>query len=84
MTFQDAFNIAIGLIGTLLGWLLRVLWSSMHDLRQADASLVERVQKVEVLVAGQYVKRDDLDRSLGDIFRKLERIEEKLDNKADK
>ena len=39
---------------------------------------------IEVLVAGHYVTRPDMDK-LGDaIFKKLDRIEGKLDGKVDK
>jgi len=36
------------------------------------------------LVAGSYAKRDELDKMAAAIFLKLDRIEAKLDTKADK
>ena len=82
--FQMMFNIAITLIGFLGGWVLNSLKSSMEALQKADHELTIKVQSVEVLVAGSYVKREDLDKLGTAIFTKLDRIEVKLDSKADK
>jgi len=82
--FQTMFNIAITLIGFLGGWVLNSLKASMESLQRADHELAIKVQSVEVLVAGSYVKRDDLDKLGTAIFAKLDRIEVKLDSKVDK
>ena len=83
-SFQMFFNIAITLIGFLGGWVLNSLKSSIEALQKADASLTSKVQDIEVLVAGSYVKRDDLDKLSAALFAKLDKIEGKLDGKADK
>jgi hypothetical protein len=75
--FQVAFNIAFALAGALGGFVLHALW-------QADKDLADKVGRIEVLVAGQYIKRCEVETKLDAIFRKLDRIEEKLDDKADK
>jgi len=46
--------------------------------------LMDKVSKIEVLVAGAYVKRDEFDRALTRLFEKLDHIDSKLDSKADK
>ena len=84
MDFQLGFNIAIGLIAFLGGWVMNNLRDSLKSLSDADLSLTNKVQSIEVLVAGTYVKRDELDRLGQAIFAKLDRIEGKLDGKADK
>lgn len=84
MEGQTYFNIAVGLIGGLGGWILNSLKSSIDALQKADSALTTKVQAIEVLVAGQYVKRDDMDKISDAIFAKLDRIETKLDRKADK
>ncbi len=81
---QMAFNIAIGIIGTLGGWWMRVMWQSLKELQTADKQLSDKVSSIEVVVAGQYVKRDELKNISDAIFAKLDRIEDKLDKKADK
>jgi hypothetical protein len=84
MNYQDSFNLAIGLIAFLGGWILNSVRDSVKNLHASDEHLAAKVQSIEVLVAGQYVKRDDLDKSISAIFLKLDRIEAKLDGKADK
>lgn len=84
MDYQSLFNIAGGIAGFLGGWWMKVLHESVKDLQEQDKKLAEKVSSIEVLVAGNYVKRDDFDKSLEAIFRKLDRIEDKLDGKADK
>lgn len=84
MDSQSAINIAFALVGMLGGWVLKLLHGEMKTLQQADYQLAIKVQSIEVLVAGHYVTRDALDRSLSAIFAKLDRIEVKLDQKADK
>lgn len=63
---------------------MRVMWQSLKELQAQDKELANKVSSIEVLVAGQYVKRDDMDRSMTALFAKLDRIEDKLDSKADK
>lgn len=84
MDVQTIINILIGLAGTLGGWVLNSLKASIDDLRKADMSLTDKVQQIELLVAGTYVKRDDMDKLGAALFAKLDKIEAKLDGKADK
>lgn len=84
MDIQFALNIAFGLAGTLAGYVLKTLREDMRDLQAGGADLADKVQAIEVLVAGQYVKRDDMERLSSALFTKLDRIELKLDGKVDK
>ncbi len=84
MIDQTVFNIAIAISGGLGGWWLKTMWNSLRDLQKADQKLAEKVAAIEILVAGQYVRKDDLDRLSDAIFKKLDKIEDKLDGKADK
>jgi len=81
---QLLFNVIIGALYLVAGWLMKVMWDSLRDLRIADTILAEKVGTIEVLVAGSYAKRDELDKMAAAIFLKLDRIEAKLDTKADK
>ena len=81
---QEIFNIAIGLISTLGGWWLKVMWDSLKELQAADKDLVEKVSRIEVLVAGNYVRREEFDRAVERLFVKLDSIELKIGAKADK
>lgn len=84
MDAQTFINIAIGLVGALGGWVLNNLKSSIDELRKADTALADKVQHIEVLVAGTYVKRDDMEKLGNALFAKLDKIDQKLDGKADK
>ena len=84
MDMQLAFNVVLGLVAFLGGWVLNNLKASIDNLQKADSDLTKKVQSIEVLVAGQYVKRDDLDKLTAALFAKLDKIESKLDGKADK
>lgn len=70
--------------GTLIGFLLNVVWQAVGDLQRADQLITAKLGEVEVLVAGAYVRKGDLARLSTDVFSKLDRIEDKLDRKADK
>ena len=84
MNEQQFFNVTVAIIGALGGWWMRVMWQSLKELEQQDSKLADKVGSIEVLVAGQYVKRDDMNRDIATIFAKLDRIEDKINKKADK
>ena len=84
MNEQQFFNVAFAIIGALGGWWMRVMWQSLKELEQQDSKLADKVGSMEVLVAGQYVKRDDMNRDIATIFAELDRIEDKINKKADK
>jgi hypothetical protein len=77
----DWFFSAAGAIG---GWMLKSLWDAVKDLQNADKQLVEKVNKIEVLVVGEYATTDDFKSLSNAIFTRLDRIEDKLDAKVDK
>jgi len=84
MDNQNVFNVFILIIGSLSGWLMRIMWCELKSLQTNDKALTEKISSIEVLVAGQYVKRDDMDKTTAALFAKLDRIEDKIDKKADK
>ena len=84
MEIQTIFNIVIGLCGFLAAYVLTSISNRLSDLQKADDALMDKVQRMEVLVAGEYVKHADLDKLMIAIFSKLDKIEAKLDSKADK
>lgn len=84
MDMQTAFNLAIGVIAVIGGWWMRSIYDAIKELRDSESTLADRVQRIEVLVAGQYVTRDELGKLTDAIFRKLDKIEMKLDTKQDR
>lgn len=84
MDYQELYNIAMGGVMLLGGWFMRIIWDSLNKLQAADQSLAEKLSKIEVLVAGEYVKKDEFNAIMLRLFEKLDHIEEKIDRKADK
>lgn len=81
---QQLFNIVIGVAGALGGWWMKAMWEGLNDLKKTDHELTQQVNNLQILVAGQYMRREEFDKVSQAIFAKLDRIEDKLDKKADK
>lgn len=81
---QSFLNWVFGLTNIVIGFILKMIWDSYKELKRTDSNLADKVNSIEVLVAGQYVKRDDFDRVAQAIFSKLDKISDKLDQKADR
>jgi hypothetical protein len=81
---QVAFNIALGLISFLGGWIIRIIWQGQEDQRKAHKELHDDVTQMKVLVAGEYMRRDEMRAMLDAVFAKLDRIYDKLETKVDK
>lgn len=82
---------AIALIGGLIGIVLRSLWQADKELQASNKELqnehkemVKKIAEIEVLVAGDYVKRDYFESKVDALFTKVDSIREILDRKADK
>lgn len=81
---QASLNWFFGLVNLVFGVLLKMFWDSYKALKATDKELADKVGNIEVLVAGQYVKREDFVQVTNQIFTKLDKILDKLDTKADK
>ena len=84
MNGQDLINILIGMTGSLLGYVLHGIKQSVDALHKADTEMIDRVQAMELLVAGHYVTRGDHEHHMTRLFQKLDTIEDKLDRKVDR
>ena len=81
---QQLFNWAVAALGALGGFILKSIWDAVKELQRADTSLVEKVSSIEILIAGDYIKKEDFNSLSNIIFLKLDKIMEKLDSKVDK
>jgi len=81
---QTIINWLLGGFGALIGFLLTAVWQAVKDLQAADTKLANKVAEIEILVAGDYLRRDDFQHTVEALFKKLDKIEDKLDKKADK
>ena len=84
MDAQIIINILLSLVAFLGLYTLNGIRRDLDILTRADISLVTKVQAIEVLVAGEYVRHDALKEALIPLSSQLNRIEIKLDHKADK
>lgn len=81
---QEFYDWVLSGFCAVLGFLLNAVWQAVKDLQRADNELTKRVSEIEVLVAGNYVTRQEFDRVVERLFAKLESIDRKLDSKVDK
>jgi hypothetical protein len=73
MDNQTLINLAFSAFGTVAGWLFKVLWDAIHELKE-DIKEIER----------GYVMKDDYRIDIAEIKGMLGRIFDRLDAKADK
>jgi len=73
MDILTAFNISVSIAGAIGGWALKSMYDAQRDIEK-------RLDNLPNL----YTRRDDFKETAEAIFRKLDRIEEKLDRKVDK
>lgn len=81
---QEFFDWVLAGLSALLGFLLNAVWQAVKDLQKEDQELAKRVGEIEVLVAGNYITRQEFDRVIDKLFTKLDAIDMKLDKKVDK
>ena len=74
---QGMINVVISIAAGGYAFILKSMWDSLR-------SLDHQVGKLEVSVAGEYLKREEWKQDMQRLFDKLDAIEEKLDGKADK
>jgi len=81
---QEFYDWVLSGFCAVLGFLLNSVWQAVKDLQRADNELTKRESEIEVLVAGNYVTRQEFDRVVQRLFAKLDSIDSKLDSKVDK
>lgn len=77
MDLQSLLNLTLGSGVAVIGWLARTLWDAVQALRKDLSSLREEI-------AEDRVHKDDFKELSQTIMRKLDKIEDKIDRKADK
>lgn len=85
MTIDTQFiYLLAGVIIAVFGWFQRQILTKINDLERQDASLGEKFSKLELLVSGEYIRRNELKGILEAVFAKLDKIMDKLESKQDK
>jgi low affinity Fe/Cu permease len=77
MDWQPYINMSVAAFFAVVGWFIRQIWEAVQELKSDLKSL-------EVKLPEEYVRKNDLTEILRRIDSTLERIEKKLDAKADK
>lgn len=77
MDLQTIINLLAGILIGLVAWAARELWSAVKQLRKD-------LQRLEVLLPSNYVRKDEFAEGMKEIKGMLEKIYDRLDNKADK
>lgn len=88
MVTQELVNWMFGILGVICGAIIKVMWDGIQGLQQSDQKLAEKVASIEILVAGNYATREHVENIFRELstalFKKLDKIEDKLDGKVDK
>ena len=74
---QQTLNLVMGTALTVLGWFARELWSAVKELKNDLSHIREQLPKT-------YVSRDDYKSDIQNIKNIVQRIFDKLEEKADK
>ena len=77
MDWQTLINIGGSALLALFGWFARELWDIVNKVK-------DDLKALEVKIADEYVKKVDINARFDKIENILERIFDKLDQKADK
>ena len=84
MATEQIVDILLSITAFALGWMLKVVWGAVQDLQAEDNEIIDRLGRVELFVAQRYVTKEDMDKQISLLMAKLDRIENKLDTKADR
>lgn len=84
MTDQFIINSIIGIAGFLASWAFKSLFDQIRSVKEHAERIDKKLQDLEVQVAGHYVTRAEMQRSLDAIFQLLRDIDNKLAGKADR
>lgn len=77
MDWQHFINLGMGALLSVLGWFARQLWDAVKTL-QSD------LNRLELSISDNYVKKDDFKDGVKELKEMLAKIFDKLDNKADR
>lgn len=74
---QSIINWLFGIAGAAIGWVLKIVWDAITDLKKDMKDLNKEVHE-------DFVRKDDYRVDIAEVKQMLARIFDKLDNKVDK
>jgi len=81
---DNIFEIVVSVLFALVGWFGNVFWTALTDLQKSDRELTAKVNSIQLLVVGDYIRKEDMTVFKEEVMRKLDKVLDKLDTKADK
>jgi hypothetical protein len=84
MDLGMAFNLAISVLGVVMGWFVKSLFDRIQGLEDDQKAQLKALGQILVDLPTNYARRDDLVGGMDKIFDALRRIEDKVDRKADR
>ena len=83
-TIQLIANIGFTLFGLVLVILVNVLFNRINDLMRDNKQLTKEVSELKVELPEKYMSKTDFQYVIDALFAKLDKIDDKLDRKADR
>jgi hypothetical protein len=74
---QTLLNWVFGCLGAAFGWVLKILWDAISDLKKDMKDLNKEVHE-------DFVRKEDYRVDIAEVKQMLNRIFDKLDSKVDK
>ena len=81
---QIVFNIVVGIAGMLAMFVLSAVWSRLGALEKSDKDLSKEIAAMHILVAGEYIKRQEITPMLKEIYDELKTIRTEISNKVER
>lgn len=77
MEWQNIIDGAMALVGALFGWLFKIIWDAIRELK-------EDMKETNRMIHENYVRKDDYRIDMAEIKGMFNRIMDKLEQKVDK
>lgn len=76
ISYQEAFNLAMLLVAAMGGWGMKMLYDAIKSLKQTDKELGDKVQNLELAIAGSIATKTDTEK----ILNKIEMLDTRITN----
>lgn len=84
LTVTNTFNGLIFCLMTMGGWWLRLLQQNLDELRRKNVEQDESIHIINLQIEREFIRKADVVALMTHLTKQLDRIEQKLDGKADK
>jgi len=83
MVDQSLVNAAIAAGGAAVSFILKRVFDEIDRMNKREQVIAEKLNNIEVLIAGNYIRREQFDSAMRMLETKLDRLDEKLSRKVD-